>query len=156
MPTDSPRKHLVDMPSHQDKTSSHRRERFLASPRFDGRVFRNTHPVSSGLKPGVERPTMRDFLCPTDDRIPSSPLPLVDPRPVWGRRASSGLRVTWLGHSTLLVEIDGVRVLTDPVWGLRASPLRVAGPRRFQPVPVPLRSLPPLDLVLISHDHYGL
>ena len=67
---------------------------------------------------------------------------------------ASGLRATWLGHSTLLIEIDGLRVLTDPVWGPRASPSRFAGPRRFQPVPVPLRAMPPLDLVIVSHDHY--
>ncbi len=57
----------------------------------------------------------------------------------------SGLRATWLGHSTVLIEIDGVRVLTDPVWGQRASPSRLAGPKRFQPVPVTLRELPPID-----------
>ena len=86
--------------------------------------------------------------------MPPAPLPALDPLDAWRKRSATGLRVTWLGHSTLLIEIDGLRVLTDPVWGLRASPLRVAGPRRFQPVPVPLRSLPTLDLVLISHDHY--
>ena len=59
----------------------------------------------------------------------------------------SGLRATWLGHSTVLIEIDGLRVLTDPVWGNRASPLRLAGPKRFQPVPVALRAMPPLDPV---------
>ena len=47
-----------------------------------------------------------------------------------------------------------MRVLTDPVWGPRASPSRFAGPRRFQPVPVPLRAMPPVDLVVVSHDHY--
>ena len=126
----------------------------LASPRFDGRVFRNTHPVSSGLKPGVERPTMREFLCPDEQRVPSTPLPVVDPLPLWGKRPASGLRVTWLGHSTLLVEIDGVRLLTDPVWSNRASPLPFAGPRRFHPPPASLTALPPLDAVLLSHDHY--
>ena len=45
-------------------------------------------------------------------------------------------------------------MLTDPVWGTRASPSRLAGPRRFQPVPVPLKALPPVDAVVISHDHY--
>jgi L-ascorbate metabolism protein UlaG (beta-lactamase superfamily) len=74
--------------------------------------------------------------------------------PAWRKRAGSGLRVTWLGHSTLLLEIDGARVLTDPVWGPRASPSRLLGPKRFQPVPVALKKLPPLDAVVISHDHY--
>jgi L-ascorbate metabolism protein UlaG (beta-lactamase superfamily) len=64
------------------------------------------------------------------------------------------LRVTWLGHSTVLLEMDGVRVLTDPVWGPRASPSRLIGPKRFQPAPVRLRAMPALDLVVISHDHY--
>jgi L-ascorbate metabolism protein UlaG (beta-lactamase superfamily) len=53
-----------------------------------------------------------------------------------------------------LIEIGGMRVLTDPVWGSRASPLSLAGPQRFQPVPVALREMPPVDLVIISHDHY--
>jgi len=46
------------------------------------------------------------------------------------------------------------RVLTDPVWGPRASPSRLVGPKRFQPVPIPLRALPPIDVVIVSHDHY--
>jgi len=54
----------------------------------------------------------------------------------------------------VLIEIDGVRVLTDPVWGPRASPLRLAGPKRFQPVPVALSAMPPVDVIIISHDHY--
>jgi L-ascorbate metabolism protein UlaG (beta-lactamase superfamily) len=47
-----------------------------------------------------------------------------------------------------------LRVLTDPVWGPRASPSTLAGPKRFQPVPVALKSLPPVDAVIVSHDHY--
>jgi len=54
----------------------------------------------------------------------------------------------------VLLEIDGWRVLTDPVWGARASPTQLAGPKRFQPIPIPLSALPPLDAVIISHDHY--
>jgi len=67
---------------------------------------------------------------------------------------SSGLRVTWLGHSNLLVEIDGRRVLIDPVWGEFASPFTFAGPRRFYPPPLPLDELPDVDAIIISHDHY--
>jgi L-ascorbate metabolism protein UlaG (beta-lactamase superfamily) len=52
------------------------------------------------------------------------------------------------------VEIDGARVLTDPVWGQRVSPLAFAGPKRFHPPIVPLAALPPLDAVIVSHDHY--
>jgi L-ascorbate metabolism protein UlaG (beta-lactamase superfamily) len=64
------------------------------------------------------------------------------------------LRVTWLGHSTLLIELDGLRLLTDPMWSERASPSQHIGPRRFHPPPVALADLGPLDAVLLSHDHY--
>ena len=99
-------------------------------------------------------PSIGDFLCGRRGRHPRAPLPVHDPRTAWSRPVETGLRATWLGHSTVLLEIDGARVLTDPVWGDRASPLAFAGPKRFQPVPVPVSALPPLDAVIISHDHY--
>jgi L-ascorbate metabolism protein UlaG (beta-lactamase superfamily) len=67
---------------------------------------------------------------------------------------ASGVRITWLGHSTSLIEIDGYRVLVDPVWGERASPFESTGPKRFHPTPLPLDQLPKIDAVVISHDHY--
>ena len=68
--------------------------------------------------------------------------------------ASAGLAVCWFGHSTALVEVDGYRVLTDPVWSRRCSPSRAVGPQRLHEVPVPLEALPAVDAVIISHDHY--
>jgi N-acyl-phosphatidylethanolamine-hydrolysing phospholipase D len=62
--------------------------------------------------------------------------------------------VTWVGHATLLVQLDGVNVLTDPQWSDRASPVRFAGPRRVTPPGLRFEDLPPIHLVLISHDHY--
>ncbi|MFI6349094.1 MBL fold metallo-hydrolase [Streptomyces sp. NPDC050560] len=67
---------------------------------------------------------------------------------------ASGLRLTWMGHSSVLAEIDGARVLFDPVWGERCSPFGFVGPKRLHPVPLPLASLGPVDAVVISHDHY--
>jgi L-ascorbate metabolism protein UlaG (beta-lactamase superfamily) len=111
--------------------------------------------VLAGLRDASAiRPNLSDFLCGGERRTPLHALPSADPRSAWARKPDSGLRATWLGHSTVLVEIDGLRVLTDPVWGPRASPSRLAGPKRFQPVPVPLKAMPPIDLVVISHDHY--
>jgi L-ascorbate metabolism protein UlaG (beta-lactamase superfamily) len=66
----------------------------------------------------------------------------------------SGLRVTWFGHSASLVEIDGMRVLVDPVWEQRASPFAFMGPKRFFQPTIALEALPKIDVVLISHDHY--
>ena len=132
-----------------------RLERMRDSPLWAGDGFRNRHPVLPGLRDNTApRPTLSEFLCGGNRRVPQAPLPSLDPRPLWSRPPASGLRATWLGHSTLLIEIDGHRVLTDPVWGTRASPTRLAGPKRFQPVPVALAGLPEVDVVVISHDHY--
>jgi L-ascorbate metabolism protein UlaG (beta-lactamase superfamily) len=73
---------------------------------------------------------------------------------VYATATESGLRVTWFGHSSTLIEIDGVRVLVDPVWEERASPLQWMGPKRFFSPTLRLEDLPEIDAVLISHDHY--
>ena len=143
------------MKSLGKKAEGLRLERMKASPRWSGEGFRNRHPILPGLRDlAAPRPTLSDFLCGGARRVPSGPLPSLDPRERWMHPPGSGLRATWLGHSTVLVEIGGLRVLTDPVWAPRASPSRIAGPKRFQPVPVRLSALPPIDAVVVSHDHY--
>lgn len=125
----------------------------MASAQFVNGGFRNTSGKGPALKPGT-MPVIGEFLFSRKRRFPAAPLPSVDPLRFWPTPLDTGLRVTWLGHSTMLLEIDGVTVLTDPVWGERVSPLSFAGPKRFQPVPVPIASLPKLDAVVVSHDHY--
>lgn len=131
-----------------------RLERMKASPRFHDGGFRNVHPIPPGLKGAAPMPAISEFLCPKGRRHPRGTLPSIDPRAAWSRPAETGFRATWLGHSTVLLEVDGARVLTDPVWGERVSPVGFAGPKRFHPVPVTLAQLPPIDAVIISHDHY--
>jgi L-ascorbate metabolism protein UlaG (beta-lactamase superfamily) len=131
-----------------------RLERMQGSPRFHDGAFHNTARVAPGLKKGSVAPTLAEFVCGGQRRTPRAPLPSVSPLGSWGRPPETGLRATWLGHSTVLLEIDGRRVLTDPVWGERASPVSFAGPRRFQPVPIAVDDLPALDAIVISHDHY--
>ena len=137
------------------KPAGLRLERMQSSPLWSGDRFRNLYPIPPGLRRvDVRMPSLTDFLCGGERRVPARALPSVDPRDGWSRAAETGLRATWLGHSTVLIEIDGHRVLTDPVWGPRASPSTLLGPKRFQPVPIALRALPPIDLVVVSHDHY--
>ena len=64
------------------------------------------------------------------------------------------LQVTWIGHATFLIQAGGVTILTDPQFSDRASPVRFAGPKRLARVPIAISNLPPVDLVLISHNHY--
>ncbi len=71
-----------------------------------------------------------------------------------GAPVTEGLHITWHGHATALVELDGARVLLDPVWSDRVSPSRLVGPRRLHRPPQPIEQLPPVDAVVISHDHY--
>ena len=109
--------------------------------------------------PRVDGPVgkmMREFLFGgSKHRTPSQPIEVLPrTRADYATAPASGLRVTWLGHSILLLEIDGQRVLIDPVWGERVSPVSFAGPKRFFAPPLPLNELPDVDAVIISHDHY--
>jgi L-ascorbate metabolism protein UlaG (beta-lactamase superfamily) len=101
-------------------------------------------------------PTLWEFATGgSKDRASRGPLPVLQrTKRDFEQPPASGLRVTWFGHSTLLVELDGLRLLLDPVWGERASPVTWLGPKRFYAPLLPLADLPPLDAVLISHDHY--
>ena len=69
-------------------------------------------------------------------------------------RSVPGLRITCIGHSSLLIQAAGMNLLIDPVWSERASPFRFVGPRRHNPPAVALRDLPPIHAVLVTHNHY--
>ena len=85
---------------------------------------------------------------------PSSALRRATPSFAAPRAAAGAVGVTWVGHSTFLVQIGGLNVLTDPMWSARASPIPWAGPARLAPPGVSIDALPPVDLVLLSHNHY--
>lgn len=70
------------------------------------------------------------------------------------KTAANGLRVTWLGHATVLVEMAGKRLLTDPFFSERASPVQWLGPTRHKALPIAVADLPHIDAVLISHNHH--
>lgn len=114
--------------------------------------FRNPEPISHGSL-GVALPFFARRAWATIAPRPN-PAPLVAFRPVHGEGAVGDPVVTWVGHSTLLVRMDGVTFLTDPIWSERASPLSFAGPKRRVPPGVPFEALPPVDFVVVSHAHY--
>jgi len=123
-----------------------------ASPQWDGAHFKNKlaqQPVD-GWK------AMKSmFLDQNPDVEPSPRLEIAaTDTDIFSKEPESGLRVTWLGHSILLLEVDGQNVLIDPVWSERASPFSFLGSKRFYPSPLALEDLPDIDAVLISHDHY--
>jgi N-acyl-phosphatidylethanolamine-hydrolysing phospholipase D len=93
----------------------------------------------------------------TRRRIEAAPELTVKPVPIASPAIpvrSTNLTVTWIGHTTFLIQCDGINILTDPIWSHRASPVSFAGPTRIVPPPISLAALPPIDVSFISHDHY--
>jgi L-ascorbate metabolism protein UlaG (beta-lactamase superfamily) len=122
-----------------------------ASPNWKEGKFVNTLPQSD-IRLG---PILLDWFNRPGQTEPKGALPvLMRTAQDFEAPPPSGLRITWLGHSTALIEIDGHRVLLDPVWGDRASPFESTGPKRFHATPLALDQLPEIDIVAISHDHY--
>jgi L-ascorbate metabolism protein UlaG (beta-lactamase superfamily) len=143
---------VVTLPAtHAPHRSDEPAARRARSPQWRDGKFRNRRPRVDGP---IVRTLLHFMFGGSAYRKPTGPVPVVARVGEDYRTApASGLRVTWFGHSTLLLEIDGRRVLIDPVWSERASPVSFAGPKRFFPPPLPLAELPPVDFVLLSHDH---
>ncbi len=138
-----------------------RLERMQQSPQwrrghFDDVIPRAGSSVYAYLRRQIGWAAMTDWLFGgSKHRVPTAAVPPQSHAPGQFEAApETGLRVTWLGHSTSLVELDGKRVLVDPVWGPYAGPGKFMGQRRFFPPPLPLTELPEIDVVVISHDHY--
>lgn len=132
------------------QASGARRARVEKSPQWSSGHFVNPQPMVNDLWGSLV-----GAFTASKDVSPSQPVPTVrGGAERFATPPSSGLRVTWLGHSTILVEVDGHRILTDPIWGERASPLSTVGPKRWYPPLLALNELPPVDAVVISHDHY--
>ncbi|MEV0012502.1 MBL fold metallo-hydrolase [Streptomyces sp. NPDC047973] len=133
-----------------------RMERIRNSPNFADGVFRN--PEGTQTRPSIPMIEFAKIYFRKEERVRRSPSGTVPVHATTladlSAAPASGLRVTWLGHSSVLTEIDGRRVLFDPVWGERCSPFAFAGPKRLHPVPLPPAAMGPVDAVVISHDHY--
>lgn len=120
------------------------------SDHFDGKVFFNP----GGQPPRSFGDLLRWQLGGGRKRWPDSwPSPHPNALPE-SRVEGPELRITMVGHATLLIQTAGVNILTDPVWSPRASPVTFAGPKRVNPPGVDFRDLPPIDIVLVTHNHY--
>lgn len=119
----------------------------------DGRYL-NPVPTQTGGISTIFKVGPRFFLG-AKARSPRQPLgPFRTDPSIYATQPRTGLRITWMGHATSIVEMDGARILIDPVWNERASPTTWSGPKRFFPAPLKLSQLPPIDAVILSHDHY--
>ena len=124
------------------------------SDHYNGKIYLN--PVATRvMENGAYWRVLRKFFQKHPHREPAKTVgPFTINTDLLNKILPTGLRVTWLGHSTLLLDVDGKRFLTDPLWYSRASPFLYAGPKRFFANPLKLEQLPPVDYILLSHDHY--
>ncbi|MEM0899997.1 MAG: MBL fold metallo-hydrolase, partial [Pseudomonadota bacterium] len=120
------------------------------SAHFDGRNFFNPGGVPPGSFGDLLRWQLGGGRTAWPDKYPSPFPPAIPSRRVVGDE----LRVTMVGHATMLVQTAGLNILTDPVWSDRVSPVSFAGPRRYNEPGIVFEELPPIDVVLISHNHY--
>jgi L-ascorbate metabolism protein UlaG (beta-lactamase superfamily) len=144
---------VLSRPQFGAPMTGERLARAQANPQYKGGRFVNLEPEAPSSTSRLEY-TMRQ-LSGDEVRVPPRPVPViaVDKAALATPAALTGLRAFWIGHASTFVEIDGMRLLLDPVFAQRVSPLPV-GPGRFHPPPIALADLPKIDAVLVSHDHY--
>jgi L-ascorbate metabolism protein UlaG (beta-lactamase superfamily) len=129
---------LISAPRYKGPVSDH----------FDGSKFINP----GGVKASGGRALLKWMLNRQPGRWIHDERKAYGPRPL--KEFKDGIRVTFINHSTFLIQVDGVNILTDPVWSRRASPYRWIGPKRMRPPGIRLEDLPRIHLVLLSHNHY--
>jgi len=127
-----------------------KRNRYYQGPvtdHFDGvRFFNPDHPDTDRSLGALLRWRFQEAHAPWPKSVPG--------RQVTPDKRVTGLRVTMVGHATVLIQSGGLNLLTDPVWSDRASPVRFAGPKRVTDAGIAFADLPPIDVVLLSHNHY--
>jgi len=128
---------IISAPGYKGPVSDH----------FDGAIFKNMNNVQAkGFGDVLKWMLQRDKKAwhPTPD-IPPGPVP---------KNNSENLTITFVNHSTFLIQWGGINILTDPIWSERTSPVSFAGPKRMRPPGIRFKDLPKIDVVLISHNHY--
>lgn len=142
---------VFQLPSFGGTADGARLERMRRSPQFHNGRFENTPPYISNMSLTRE---LHDYMG-GQVREPQFEVPVLKmSADDLAKPIAPGLRAWWLGHASVLVELDGVRILTDPVLSQRASPFQFVGPARLHPTPLPLEQWKAIDAVVISHDHF--
>lgn len=132
---------IIKAPAYRGPESEH----------FNGSTFRNLDGIKArGFKDIIKWALSGDpgtwtKLTEKDSKFGTIP---------HARNGYEDVHITFVNHATFLIQIDGINILTDPVWSLRASPFQWIGPKRMRPPGIKFQDLPEIDLVLISHNHY--
>lgn len=142
-------------PTFGGSIKGERLKRVMASPNYKNGVFQNPIPTRMQQENVSFVKIMREFLRDEKSRIPQQSIPVVKINKQDFNKTNKGIRTNWLGHSSLLFEIDGTTILTDPVFSERTSPFTWMGTKRFEyTYQYDVKDLPTPDVIIISHDHY--
>jgi L-ascorbate metabolism protein UlaG (beta-lactamase superfamily) len=125
-----------------------------ASDHFDGERFSNPEDALAAGRPHGSPARFFNRWILGDERAPwPEHVPVAPSRPP-ARVEGNRMLATWIGHATVLVQTNGLNILTDPIWSNRASPFSFAGPKRVRAPGIRFEDLPKIDVVLVSHNHY--
>lgn len=136
--------HKIDSAAHETPSSHHTSEGFV-------------NPYLQSQKRGFFNYLKMRFFSDeefADYEATAHKVPTIEPDLSLIHSRAEVPRVTWVGHATVLVQYKGIAILTDPMFSSRASPVNFAGPERVNPPALEIKDLPPVDLVVISHNHY--
>lgn len=137
------------------KPSIEQLEKYGLSPHRLNSFFQNQIETPMNNPDVSFSKTMRDFIFSDDCRVPKVALPIHFVDKLSSVLNNEKVTVTWLGHSSVCIQFEGSTLFFDPMFGHRASPFRFLGPKRFNTNPAfDIKSVPPLDAIIISHDHY--
>ncbi|MCH8330257.1 MAG: MBL fold metallo-hydrolase [Bacteroidetes bacterium] len=143
-------------PAFGAAATGERLERMKASRHFEKGIFKNLIPTGMNTHGTGILGATYDFLAGNKDRQPNWTIPVVqlDPKELEDR-SESGMHITWLGHSAVLIELDGKVIFADPMMGKVPAPFEFIGTKRFSSeLPIKIEELPYIDIVILSHDHY--
>lgn len=138
---------ILSGPEYGGEFSGNRAERMKQSPQYKDGHFENTPPQQGSSL----MTSLKEYF---GDQVRTPPGPFPIEKPVFSSKPEEGLRAYWFGHAAVLIEIDGLRIMSDPMLSEYAFPIQMFAPKRYNPTPVDLEGLPPIDAVVISHDHY--
>lgn len=133
-----------------------RMERMKQSKNFKNGKFYNLVETPMGMPDGSFFKTTKEFLFGGENRVPDSTIPFIKIDSLeLNYRNTDEVKVTWLGHSSVLISFEGYIFLTDPMFSKRASPVSFMGPKRFNDtLPLSLKHISKIDAIIISHDHF--
>lgn len=141
-------------PAFGGKLSKEKSQTFSQSPNFSQNKFINQIPTSMNMDTKTTFSVLRDFIKGNPNVRPDWSIP-VESLQSDGLQGTEQTKITWFGHSTVLLEIEGKRLLLDPMFAQTPSPFPLFGGKRYrEKLPSDIENLPPIDMVLISHDHY--